>query len=194
MVHLSDLSAQLRPGRLTIGSVKIISRCSGLLRFHIVPMKPVTCLYVRAVCINHEGGSRNPVRVWRNSFCLVGLVFLFLHDSASAVAFCNYAIRLKNITKSRSCTSLLLYVCDLSVHFGQLLSKIYRIPLYSESKSWLSQEVLEIWDVNFYFHLLPVSLIWTVSSVSIISQWKTSIGLSCLDFIFLTKKVLPSTV
>lgn len=84
-------------------------------------MKPVTCLYVRAVCVNHEETLGTEFGSGESTFvCLV--CFLFLDDSTSAVAFCNYAICLQNITKSRSCTSLLLYVCDLSAHFGQLLS------------------------------------------------------------------------
>lgn len=67
--HVSTAGAR----GLTMGSVKMIHRLSGLLTFSVVPVKPVTCLYMRAACINHEGDSRNPVWVWRKYFGLVGL-------------------------------------------------------------------------------------------------------------------------
>lgn len=67
--HVSTAGARGLP----TGSVKIIQALSGLLTFSVVPVKPVTCLYVRTIHINHEGDSRNPVWVWRKYFGLVGL-------------------------------------------------------------------------------------------------------------------------
>lgn len=94
-VHLSRFSAHLGPGGLTIESMKIDSRLSGFLTFYMVPIRPITCWYVRVLCINHQAGSRNPVWVLKKYSCLV---FLFSGGF-------QFAVHQQNIMKSRSCTN-----------------------------------------------------------------------------------------
>lgn len=141
------------------------------------------------LCINQEGGSRNLVWVWRKYFWLVGWFICFWMILHLLLLF---AITLSIWRTSQRVDPAQVFCCMFVTSLFTLDScsaKCIKFLRTLESKSWLSQEILEIWGVNFYFYLCPVSLIWTVSSsVSIISQWKTRIGLSCRDFVFLTKE------
>lgn len=84
-----------------------------------------------------------------------------MDDSRSAVAFCNYAIHLKNMTKSRSYTSL--FCCMFVTSAVDSCSEKFIKFLHTQSPSHVYLKGL--WKLGVLI------LIWAVSSsVSIISQ------------------------